>query len=460
MKVIKNILLTLLIAVISHSGVVSQQEIRFTDGSLAAILSIAKDRNKNVFIDTYAAWCIPCKRMEEKFKNRDVAQFFNDNFVNYRVNMQNPARANELRKKYDVVFLPTMYILDPDGAVKYHTDKELSIEELLMAGQRSLDPTSYNVSNATSVKRKDGTITGGISSPRITQKKSDNIPKNIEPKEVVVAVQKQEEPKETKPPSVLDGIETIDESSERVLHVLGTGEKPPEILKQEAYLRLEFMDGSHRQIAKDYLATQTDWNTIDNRKFILDFVSNTNSELFEFIVEHRDDFDNQFGESKIMRTLEILTYRTMFNAVPRPTLEEALVLNGYLNEKTAKAKSYHYYINRLISQGETEEIHEIAKHYLKDENGDHEMKYTLSRYLSMKDDRSKKDLKEAVSMMKDAVALVPNSLIYFDLLGSLYVDLRKDKKAKKAFKKAVELAKAQGTVSESYEAKIAALESN
>jgi hypothetical protein len=40
------------------------------------------------------------------------------------------------------------------------------------------------------------------------------------------------------------------------LAVLGAGEFPPEILFQEAYLRLEFMDGSHKQAAKKYLSTQ------------------------------------------------------------------------------------------------------------------------------------------------------------------------------------------------------------
>lgn len=451
--------------------ITAQEEIRFMDGSLSAILTIAKERNKNIFIDTYADWCIPCKRMEEKFKNRDVAQFYNEHFVNFRVNMQNPTRANELRRKYDVVFLPTMYILDPNGKVKYHTDKEMSIDELLIAGQRSLDPTSYNVSNATSVRRKDGTITGGVTQTR-PKTVIKNTPKEVKPEEIVVAAKVKPKEKEIETPesnkvpdeetsqSALIEFETVEESSEKVLHVLGKGEMPPEILKQEAYLRLEFMDGSHRSASKDYLATQKDWNTEENRKFILDFVSSTKSDLFDFIIDHREDFVSQFGEEKIMRTLEVLTYRTLFNAVPRPTLEEAFVLNSYFDETTAKAKSYHYYINRLISEGDEDQINKISKEYLKKEKGDHEMKYTLARYYSMKEDRSKRDLKNAISLVEDAVDLLPGSTLYLDLLGNLYVDLGKNKKAKKTFQKAAELAKEQGKEFKSFESKVSALEAN
>jgi thiol:disulfide interchange protein len=82
------------------SAAISAQEgIRFMDGSLAAIMSLAKKRNENVFIDTYADWCVPCKRIEGKFKNKDVAMFFNEHFINYRVNMQNPTRSTDLRRK-------------------------------------------------------------------------------------------------------------------------------------------------------------------------------------------------------------------------------------------------------------------------------------------------------------------------------------------------------------------------
>ena len=470
MKISKTILLILLVF---ESAVISAQEgIRFMDGSLAAIMSIAKERNKNVFIDTYADWCIPCKRMEKKFKNKDVADFFNEHFINYRVNMQNPTRAADLRQKYDVVFLPTMYILDPNGLIKYQVDKELTINELLNAGQGALDPNSYFVSDATAVRRKDGTISGG-SKPKIVKPAPEkkNNPKSVD---VVKVVQGKVETKTSKPidtatgnisiseatrrAKILESYETVDESTQKVLAVLGEGELPPEVLRQEAYLRLEFMDGSSKVAASKYLATQNDWSTTENRKFIMDFVSSTFSKEYDYICDNKDDFIAQFGDAKVKRTLEVLTYRTLHNAVPRPSLEEAAVLYTKLGSNDNIKQATHYYINRLIADGNTSEVLEVSENYLESSPNDHEMMYILGRYISTKSDRNESETKKAISLIKDASKINPNSLIYLDLLASLYVDKGESKKLKVTLEQAMKLAKEQGVDFKKYETKIIKME--
>ncbi len=450
----------------------AQDGIRFMDGSLAAIMSIAKERNKNVFIDTYADWCIPCKRMEKKFKNKDVANFFNEHFINYRVNMQNPSRAADLRQKYDVVFLPTMYILDPNGLIKYQVDKELTIDELLNAGQGALDPNSYFVSDATAVRRKDGTISGG-SKPKITKPASEkkNNPKSVD---IVKAEPKKEKTQSSKPidpatgnisiseatrrAKILESYETVDESSQKVLAVLGEGELPPEVLRQEAYLRLEFMDGSSKAAASKYLATQNDWSTTENRKFIMDFVSSTFSKEYDYICDNKEDFIEQFGDAKVKRTLEVLTYRTLHNAVPRPSLDEAAVLYTKLGSKDNVKQATHYYVNRLIADGNTSDVLKISEDYLDNSPNDHELMYIVGRYLSTKSGRNDNETKEAISLAKDASKINPNSLIYLDLLASLYDDVGDSKKVKFTLEKAMKIAKEQGVDFKKYETKIIKME--
>ena len=454
------------------TAISAQVGIRFMDGSLAAIMSVAKERNKNVFIDTYADWCVPCKRMEEKFKNKDVAMFFNEHFINYRVNMQNPTRAADLRRKYDVVFLPTMYILDPDGLIKYQVDKELTVSELLNAGQASLDPNSYFVSDATAVRRNDGTITGG-QRPKITKPatKKTNNPKSVA---VVKVEPKKEELKTSKPidtatgnvsiseatrrAKILESYETVEGSSQKVLAVLGEGELPPEVLRQEAYLRLEFMDGSSKKSATKYLATQSDWSTEENRKFIMDFLSSTFSKEYEYLCENKVDFIAQFGEAKVKRTLEVLTYRTLHNAVPRPSLEEAVGLYENLNTKNSVKQASHYFVNRLIAEENTSEVLRSSENYLENNANDHEMMYTVGRYISTKTPRKDNELKKATSLIKSASEIIPSSLIYLELLGSLYNDQGKSKKANKTFERAMNLAKEQGVDFKKYEAKITGMQ--
>jgi len=416
-------------------------------------MSVAKERNKNVFIDTYASWCVPCKRMDQKFKNKDVATFFNEHFINLKVNMQNPTRANELRRKYDVVFLPTMYILSPDGAVKYHTDGELSVDELLNAAQLSLNPGSF-VSEATAVRRTDGTITGGtVSNQPVVTKPATVVapPQKQTPKQAhnadVAVVEKAKAPidpaegnlsisEATRRAKILDSYETVDESSQKVLAVLGSGDMPPEVLRQEAYLRLEFMDGSHRSVARKYLDSQIDWNTAENRKFIVDFINNTYSKEYAFLIKHKDEFVEQFGAKTINRTLEVLNYKTLFNAVPRPTIEEAIDLFSNVDESSAFRKAHHYFVNRLMLEQDKDQVVSMSSSYLNSEPTDHEMMYMVARFLVSQDSLSDDDLAKSAKLMESATAIFPKSVIYLDLLGSIYSEQGNQKRATKIFDKA------------------------
>lgn len=437
----------------------AQEEIRFSDGSLNAILSIAKDHNKNVFIDTYADWCIPCKRMEKKFKNKDVALFFNEHFINYRVNMQNPIKANQLRKRYDIVFLPTMLIVDPNGVVKYQVDRELSTSELLNMGQKALDPSAYYISEATAVRRNTNNV-AVVQQPKphpvnkTTQPKSTPNSKEKSSTNTLTAASTSEA---TNRAQTLDRYETVEGSSQKVLAVLGVGELPPQVLLQEAYLRLEFMDGSHKIAAKNYLATQKDWNTETNRKFIFDFVNNASSPEYDFLIANKEEFNNQFGQTAVKKTLEIITYRALHNAVPRPNLEESILLYSRLGVKEPRRQGFNYYISRLITEDKVNEVARIGDQYLESAAQDHEIQYTISRILTYRDNRTIENLNKAKKMMKQAIEISPSTLIYLDLLGKIYTDLEQADNAKRIYKKAIQEAKRQGVDSKMYENKSIAL---
>lgn len=448
--IILNFIIFILVTGVSFG----QEEIRFSDGSLNAILSIAKDQNKNVFIDTYADWCQPCKRMEKKFKNKDVAQFFNEHFVNYRVNMQNPVKANQLRRRYDIVFMPTMLIVDPNGVVKYQVDRELTVSELLNMGEKALD--SYHISEATAVRRNSNEVVisqNNTRHPVVQKPKTDTAPNQIE-KATTSTVSTSPATNRAK---ILESYETVEESSQKILAVLGVGELPPEILLQEAYLRLEFMDGSHKQAARNYLATQENWDTETNRKFVLDFVSNASSPEYEFIVANKEKYNAQFGESVITKTLEIITYRALHNAVPRPSLDESIRLYSNLNVKEPNRQGYHYFIARLISENNVPEVLQISDQYLETASQDHEFQYTVARFLTNRPDRSEDELLKASKLMEAAIEVENASLVYLDLLGKIYTEQGKAKRAKRIYQKAIKESKNQGKDPKVFEEKNIAL---
>jgi len=66
-----------------------------------------------------------------------------------------------------------------------------------------------------------------------------------------------------------------------------TGERSPDFLLK--YLQASFQggDGNHVKILEDYLATQTDWNTPDNKELIFNLLDHPNSKLFDHLVQNK-----------------------------------------------------------------------------------------------------------------------------------------------------------------------------
>lgn len=81
----------------------------------ANILSIATTQQKMIFVDVYTSWCGPCKAMDKKtFKEADVATYFNQNFINVKLDAEK-GEGVELSKKYAVNSYPTYLFLDNQG---------------------------------------------------------------------------------------------------------------------------------------------------------------------------------------------------------------------------------------------------------------------------------------------------------------------------------------------------------
>lgn len=65
------------------------QGIQFREGSWKEILEIAKKENKLVFVDNYTSWCGPCKKMvSEIFPLKEVGDFYNANFICYKLDCE------------------------------------------------------------------------------------------------------------------------------------------------------------------------------------------------------------------------------------------------------------------------------------------------------------------------------------------------------------------------------------
>lgn len=97
---------------------------------LITALEVAEEKGKPLFVEFEAEWCLPCKVMsEEVFTHQETADLFNDNFINYKVDIETQSGAN-MKMLYGINILPTLVILDHKGKTLARNDGSLMHKSL------------------------------------------------------------------------------------------------------------------------------------------------------------------------------------------------------------------------------------------------------------------------------------------------------------------------------------------
>ena len=109
-------LLTAMLAFIGSVALAqNDQGIKFEKGTFSEILAKAKAQKKLVFMDVYASWCGPCKRMAaEVFTQKKVGDYFNATFVNAKFDAE-VGEGRSIAARYGVNAYPTFLLLDSNG---------------------------------------------------------------------------------------------------------------------------------------------------------------------------------------------------------------------------------------------------------------------------------------------------------------------------------------------------------
>ncbi|MCZ4695605.1 thioredoxin [Ancylomarina euxinus] len=121
-------------------GSLFSQGIEFKHGTFNEALAKAKKENKLLFMDCYTSWCGPCKYLSETiFSQKEVGDFFNKNFVSFKMDMEK-GEGIELCKKYQVKSFPTLLFIDAKGSVVHKLVGGMPGEELIKGAQAALNP--------------------------------------------------------------------------------------------------------------------------------------------------------------------------------------------------------------------------------------------------------------------------------------------------------------------------------
>ncbi|PXY03207.1 hypothetical protein DF185_03750 [Marinifilum breve] len=112
-------LMTVALMVLFQSGNVEAQnrEVEFEHTSWKKVLKKAKKQDKLIFVDCYTSWCGPCKMMaKDVFTQDHVADFFNSNFVNFKIDMEK-GEGPELKPGWKITAYPTFLVVNVKGEV-------------------------------------------------------------------------------------------------------------------------------------------------------------------------------------------------------------------------------------------------------------------------------------------------------------------------------------------------------
>ncbi|MCR8666549.1 thioredoxin fold domain-containing protein [Aestuariibaculum sp. M13] len=130
----KSILYTLLLLPVLAIA----QGIHFEKGSFQQAFDKAKKENKVLFVDGYADWCAPCKKMAKTvFMEEEVGAYFNEHFVSYKLNIEK-GNGPKLKEKYGIQGLPSYVFIDANDEVVYRSSSAMPAEEFLSEAKAAM----------------------------------------------------------------------------------------------------------------------------------------------------------------------------------------------------------------------------------------------------------------------------------------------------------------------------------
>lgn len=126
------------------TSTLSAQGIDFFHGTFEEALAKSKEEGKPIFVDAFAVWCGPCKRMAKTvFTDQKVGEFYNANYVNMKLDMEK-GEGLKFRQKYPVSAFPTLFYIDSNGEVLHKIKGAQPVDGFLQLGAAVLNKVDHS----------------------------------------------------------------------------------------------------------------------------------------------------------------------------------------------------------------------------------------------------------------------------------------------------------------------------
>ncbi|HMG14751.1 MAG TPA: thioredoxin family protein [Saprospiraceae bacterium] len=120
------------------------QGIEFFQGTYKEALEKAAKEEKLVFIDAFASWCGPCKRMASTvFTEKEVGDFYNKNFINMQIDMEK-GEGPSLSGKFGVTAYPTFLFVNGKGEIVNRKVGGMAPDAFINVGKTAADKIDYS----------------------------------------------------------------------------------------------------------------------------------------------------------------------------------------------------------------------------------------------------------------------------------------------------------------------------
>ena len=147
--------------------------------TIEAAFQKAKATGKSVFVECYSPNCPICMSLEPTLKNAEVGKFYNQNFINFKLNVEDAKQVAFLtKKKIYLPGFPLFFYFDNNQNILHLTDPVNTPKDLVQHAKTALDPNQQTGGfwkKFQAGNRDISTMTGLAYLLRVTQDTARNI---------------------------------------------------------------------------------------------------------------------------------------------------------------------------------------------------------------------------------------------------------------------------------------------